>query len=89
MSQLLRGTFPCSISIRRLTEVDDAKELMADAMEWSVVKWLWEKNRVRETADRANAALDRLDRKLSPCKVAEKLLQGLPETFRLPSSGLT
>jgi len=31
-------------------------------MAWSALKWLWEKARVRETADRANAALDRLER---------------------------
>lgn len=37
---------------------------MTEAMDWSVFKWLWEKGRVRETADRANAALDDLNRKV-------------------------
>ena len=35
---------------------------MTEAMEWSVFRWLFEKHRVRETADLANAALDKLDR---------------------------
>jgi len=50
--------------MRKLAEVEDAKALMAEAMDWSVFKWLWEKGRVRETADRANAALDDLNRKV-------------------------
>ena len=48
--------------MRKLPEVQEAKELMAEAKDWSVFKWLFEKPRVRETADRANDALDRLDR---------------------------
>lgn len=50
--------------MRRLPEVEDAKSLMAEAMDWSVLKWLWEKATVRETADQANAALDQLDKKV-------------------------
>lgn len=34
---------------------------MNEALNWSVFKWLWEKRRVRETVDEANAALDKLD----------------------------
>lgn len=37
---------------------------MTEAMEWSVFKWLWEKQSVRQIADEANAALDQLDRKV-------------------------
>jgi hypothetical protein len=48
--------------MRKLPEVQEAKELMNEAMDWSTFKWLFEKSRVRETADRANAALDRLER---------------------------
>jgi hypothetical protein len=48
--------------MRKLPEVQEAKELMTQAMEWSAFKWLFEKSRVRATADRANAALDRLER---------------------------
>ncbi|HET9409586.1 MAG TPA: hypothetical protein VFO39_20260 [Candidatus Sulfotelmatobacter sp.] len=46
--------------MRKLPEVEEAKCLMNEAMDWSVFKWLFEKRRVRETADMANAALDRL-----------------------------
>ena len=35
---------------------------MNEAMDWSSFRWLFEKSRVRQTADRANAALDRLNR---------------------------
>jgi hypothetical protein len=50
--------------MRKLSEVEYAKELMTDAMDWSVFKWLWEKGRVRETADKANAALDALEQRV-------------------------
>ena len=48
--------------MRKLAEVQEAKELMNQAIDWSVFKWMFEKPRVRETADRANDALDRLER---------------------------
>jgi hypothetical protein len=48
--------------MRKLAEVEEAKALMFEAAEWSTFTWLWEKRRVRETADRANDALDRLNR---------------------------
>lgn len=35
---------------------------MTEAMAWSVMKWLREKKRVRKVADKANAALDELNR---------------------------
>jgi hypothetical protein len=41
--------------MRKLPEVQHAKELMTEAMDWSTFKWLFEKSRVRQTADRANA----------------------------------
>jgi hypothetical protein len=44
----------------QIPEVEAAKELMTEAMTWSVMKWLREKKRVRNAADQANAALDRL-----------------------------
>jgi hypothetical protein len=50
--------------MRELTEVEEAKALMTEATGWSVVKWLSEKKKVRATADRANAALDRLDQEI-------------------------
>jgi hypothetical protein len=48
--------------VRKLAEVEEAKTLMLEAADWSTFTWLWEKRRVRETADRANDALDRLNR---------------------------
>ena len=48
--------------MRNLPEVEEAKTLMTEAMEWSVMKWLREKKRVRKTADRANDALDQLSK---------------------------
>jgi hypothetical protein len=47
--------------MRKLPEVEEAKALMNEAVSWSVMKWLREKKRVRQVADRANAALDELD----------------------------
>jgi hypothetical protein len=49
--------------MRKLAQVEEAKALMTEAMDWSVFKWLWEKGRVREAADRANAALDDLNKR--------------------------
>jgi erythromycin esterase-like protein len=48
----------------KLPEVETAKALMTEASAWSVMKWLREKKRVRKMADKANAALDELDRKV-------------------------
>ncbi|HUJ95929.1 MAG TPA: hypothetical protein VLW84_11735 [Terriglobales bacterium] len=50
--------------MRKLPEVEEAKVLMTEAMDWSVFTWLFEKRRVREVADRANAALDGLNEKV-------------------------
>jgi len=48
--------------MKRLPEVEEAKALMIEATDWSLFRWLFEKRRVRETADQANAALDRLNK---------------------------
>ncbi len=37
---------------------------MTEGMDWSVWRWLLEKNRVREIADRATAALERANKKV-------------------------
>jgi hypothetical protein len=50
--------------MRKLREVEDAKALMTEGMNWSVVRWLKEKKRVRKAADLANASLDRLDQEI-------------------------
>jgi hypothetical protein len=48
--------------MQKLPEVEEATTLMIEAAAWSVMKWLREKKRVRKVADKANAALDELDR---------------------------
>lgn len=65
--------------MKKLAEVETAKSLMIDAMNWSVMKWLREKKRVRTVADEANDALDRLNR--------ETKLQW-PETLRSAHAAL-
>jgi hypothetical protein len=50
--------------MRKLSEVEEARALMNEAVEWSVVKWLKEKKRVRKAADRANDALDELRKQI-------------------------
>ncbi|MBZ5597142.1 MAG: hypothetical protein LAN83_02365 [Acidobacteriia bacterium] len=49
--------------MRKLPAVEAARAVMTEAMDWSVWRWLLEKSKVREIADRATAALDRADRK--------------------------
>jgi hypothetical protein len=44
--------------MQKLIEVEEAKAVMIEAIDWSVLKWLREKKTVRKMADRANAALD-------------------------------
>jgi hypothetical protein len=50
--------------MHKLSDVEDAKALMTEAMEWSVWRWLLEKGRVRAAADRANAALAGLEKEV-------------------------
>lgn len=50
--------------MQTLPEVQAAKVLMNEAINWSVMKWLREKKHVRATADEANAALDRIRRSI-------------------------
>lgn len=45
--------------MQRISEVETARRLMTEGREWSAVRWLLEKKRVREAADRATAALAR------------------------------
>jgi hypothetical protein len=67
--------------MRKLPEVREAKQLMNEAMDWSTFKWLFEKPRVRAMADRANAALDHLEKSVKgqwseELKSAHKVLSG-------------
>ena len=66
--------------MKMLPEVETAKQLMNEAMKWSVMMWLREKKRVRKTADQANEALDRL---------SEQLRQRWPEDLRLAYNALS
>jgi hypothetical protein len=50
--------------MRKLPEVVEAKELMAEAVEWSVFTWMFQKPKVREAADVANAALDKVTKNI-------------------------
>ena len=47
-------------------EVKEARVLFKEAMdEWSVMKWLSEKKRVRKAADACNATLDRMEKEIT------------------------
>ena len=67
--------------MKKLPEVENAKALMKEAMDWSMFKWLFERSSVRETADVANATLDRLNR-----KIKKQWSDGLQEAYRHLSS---
>jgi hypothetical protein len=47
--------------MEKIPVVERAKELMTQAVAWSVMKWLREKKAVRKIADQANVALDQLN----------------------------
>jgi len=49
--------------MRKLAAVEEARAVMTEGIEWGLFRWLLEKGRVREIADRATAALDEADRK--------------------------
>ena len=57
--------------MNKLPEVESAKTLMREAKDWSVVKWLREKKRVRKAADKANDALDALEKEVKATWSAE------------------
>jgi hypothetical protein len=44
--------------MRKLPAVEQARAIMLEGTEWGVWKWLTEKKRVRELADKARTALD-------------------------------
>lgn len=66
--------------MKTLSEVEAAKQLMTEAMRWSVMKWLGQKKHVRHAADRANAALDRL---------SDEIRQQWPENLRVAYQALS
>jgi flavodoxin len=50
--------------MRKLPAVEQARAVMTEGMEWGLWRWLLEKGRVQEIADRATAALAEADRKV-------------------------
>ena len=66
MEEAISVIYFCSLEagMKTLPEVEAARQLMNEAMKWSVMTWLREKKRVRKTADQANAALDRTSSQL-------------------------
>lgn len=50
--------------MQKLVEVEDARALMDEARDWSLWRWLFDKGKVRNTADRAVAAFDGLEKKV-------------------------
>ena len=57
--------------MQKLAEVRNATVLMYEAMEWSAFSWLFRRSAVRESADEAKAALDRLEREVKTSWTAE------------------
>jgi hypothetical protein len=50
--------------MHKLVEVEEAKALMTEALDWSIWKWLFEKGRVRQTADLGTDALEKAEKKV-------------------------
>jgi hypothetical protein len=50
--------------MRKLPAVEEARAIMTQGMEWGVWKWLVEKKRVRQIADRATEALNDAEMKV-------------------------
>ena len=50
--------------MQKLVQVEEARSLMTEAKDWSLWRWLWDKSRVRATADRAVAALAECEKKV-------------------------
>jgi len=61
--------------MKKLAVVEEARNVMTEGIEWGVWKWLMEKKRVRDIADRARAELDDCEMKVKltwsdDCKIA-------------------
>lgn len=50
--------------MQKLPAVEEAKALLTIAKDWSILKWLTEKKRVRAIADKGTAALDELEKQV-------------------------
>ena len=76
--------------MQRPNDVAEARALMTEAMDWSVMKWLGEKKRVRKSADACNATLDRVEKELqdgwsADLKAAYANLNGEKSTRKVPA----
>jgi predicted phage gp36 major capsid-like protein len=49
--------------MKKIREVEEAKDIMTEAQNWGVWRWLTEKRKVRLTADACNDALARAEKK--------------------------
>ena len=49
--------------MKKIAAVEEARAVMTEAADWGLWKWLLEKTRVQEVADRATAALINADRR--------------------------
>jgi len=52
------------LPMRKLGDVEEARVVMTEATEWGLWRWLLEKGRVQEIADRATDALAKADEKV-------------------------
>jgi hypothetical protein len=50
--------------MEKLVPVEDAKMLLSSARDWSIVRWLAEKRKVRRIADLGTSALDEAERRV-------------------------
>jgi hypothetical protein len=50
--------------MNKIASVEEAKTVLANAVDWSIFRWLAEKRRVRGIADRGTAALDAEERRI-------------------------
>ena len=69
------------LSMPNLAAVQEARAIFTEALNWSVMKWLGEKKKVRKVADAANLALDDAEKQLRKrwdplIEDAYKILQG-------------
>jgi hypothetical protein len=63
--------------MHKLLEVQETEKLMNQAKDWVAFRWLFEKPRVCQTADRVNGALDRC--RVTSFAVSVITPAGLPE----------
>jgi IS30 family transposase len=78
--------------MRKLAEVEEARKVFTEAVDWSVMRWLREKKRVRKLADQANDALDALEKEVkaqwtAPMKAAYEAVKRAENNGTEPITG--